>query len=149
MKNTINTLMGNFNDVAKIAGLSLLASDIEVEARPAPHRPPTQLPGGKVAVYIFCYNGHTLKVGKVGPNSMARYTYQHYNPGSSNSNLAKSLCLKGNAIGIDVTKDNVSDWIKMNTDRYNLLLSETYNGPPLKLLEAFIQCKLNPEYEGR
>ena len=51
--------------------------------------------------------------------------------------------------GIDVNEDNVNDWIKMNVDRYNLLLPEIYNGPPLNLLEAFIQCKLNPEYEGK
>lgn len=149
MKDNINTLIESFCEVAKIAGLSLLPGDIEIESRPAPHRPPTRLPGRKVAVYIFCYNGHTLKVGKVGPNSEARYTYQHYNPGSSNSNLAKSLCLKGSAIGIDITEDNVNAWIRANTDRYNLLLSETYDGPPLNLLEAFIQCKLDPEYEGR
>ena len=149
MKGNINKLIEDFTEIAKITGLSLLPADIEIEAQLAPHQPPIQLPRGKVAVYIFCYNSHTLKVGRVGPKSTARYASQHYNPGSSNSNLAKSLCLKSSVVGIDVNEDNVNDWIKMNVDRYNLLLPETYNGPPLNLLEAFIQCKLNPEYEGR
>ncbi len=32
-----------------------------------------------------------VKVGKVGANSSARFCSQHYLPGSSGSNLAKSL----------------------------------------------------------
>jgi len=42
-------------------------------------------------VYAFGAMAFGLKVGKVGPNSNARYTSQHYLVGSAPSTLAASL----------------------------------------------------------
>src|SRR5437868_1740867 len=57
----------------------------------APHKPPSRLPPGKMAVYGFWVKGwRWLKIGKAGPNSSARYAYQHYN-GCAGSTFAGSL----------------------------------------------------------
>ena len=137
----------NFKSVAYLAGLP--GYDIEIEFLPAPHQPPRRLPPGKSAVYIFVYQARTLKVGKVGPNSAARYTSQHYNPGSAPSTLAGSLLAHGEEkLGVEgLTQANVGAWIKANTDRYNLLLPKACPARLRTLLEAFIQCKMNPLFE--
>jgi hypothetical protein len=59
----------------------------------------------------------------VGPKSQARYTSQHYNPQSSNSNLAESLLSVGSELGLsELSESNASTWIKNNVDRVNFLL---------------------------
>lgn len=104
---------------------------------------------GRMAVYVFCHQGRTLKVGKAGPNSEARYTSQHYNPNSAQSTLAASLLRGGDELGIQgITKASVGVWIKANTDRYNFLLHSKHPIRLLTLLEAFLQCRLNPAFEG-
>lgn len=95
-----NTLVGYFLKIAALAGVNLNADDLHVEQLPAPHKSPTKLPTGKMAVYIFVYGDIVLKVGKVGPKSNARYTSQHYT-GSAPSTLAKSLINRGNEVGIN------------------------------------------------
>ena len=46
-------LAKDFRHVAKLAGFSLAASDLTIESLSAPHRPPTRLPPGTMAVYLF------------------------------------------------------------------------------------------------
>ncbi len=102
-----------------------------------------------MAVYVFVWSGRCLKVGKVGPKSQARFTSQHYRPASSNSNLAKSLVAGHEKLGLsDITDSNVGAWIKGNVDRVNFLLSAECGIPTLTLLESFLQCRLNPFFEG-
>jgi len=67
-------LLEDFRRVAGMAGVSLAPDAIAIERRSAPHVPPKSLPLGKMAVYVFSFGQHVLKVGKVGPNSAARYT---------------------------------------------------------------------------
>lgn len=62
----------DFAIVARLAGVSLAADDIRIEALPAPHAPPTRLPAGQMAVYVFTHGQDVLKVGKVGPKSQIR-----------------------------------------------------------------------------
>ncbi|MEK7731657.1 MAG: hypothetical protein AAB363_07350, partial [Planctomycetota bacterium] len=110
------------------------------------------LPTCKFAVYVFSRGTMILKVGKVGANSGARYTSQHYNPKSSESNLAKSIlddCNRSNLFNLThVDETNVGGLIKENIDRVNLLMDERLGVPLLSLLEAFLQCHLKPRYEG-
>ena len=142
-------LSKDFSHVANLAGFSLAARDLTVESLRAPHRPPIRLPPGKVAVYLFDHDGRVLKVGKAGPNSNARYTSQHYSPGAAQSTLAASLLKRGAEIGIrDLTDSNVGDWIRANTDRHNFLLDSSYPIRLLTLLESFLQCRLDPGFEG-
>jgi len=139
----------DFRQVAALAGVPLAPGAITIERLPAPHRPPSRLPSGKMAVYVFTYAGDTLKVGKAGANSQARYISQHYNPGSAQSTLAASILGERVRYGLTDTKDSdVGGWIKANVDRVNLLVDERAGIPVLTLLEVFLQCRLRPRYEG-
>lgn len=139
----------DFRTAAKLAGIDLGPDDIAIEMLPAPHTPPTRLPPGKMAVYVFCKGDSVLKIGKAGPRSQARYTSQHYNPGSAKSTLAASVLADPEAPGADaVDESNVGQWIKTHTDRVNFLLDYTHGIAVLTLLEAFLQCRLKPCYEG-
>jgi hypothetical protein len=65
-------------------------------------------------------------VGRVGPNSNARFQSQHYNPGSAMSSLARSL-LEGEGLwsylGIERLNDtDMGAWIRRNTDRDHFYL---------------------------
>ena len=142
----------DFLRVARTAGIDMQPDAICVEILQMPHKPPSCLPNGKVAVYIFSTNNCVLKVGKADKNTKARYTYQHYNPRSSNSNLAKSILNDGARWqGHSLTEANVGKWIKKNTDRVNFLFDATVSKKKwvLNLLEVFVQCRLEPIYEGR
>lgn len=143
-------LMKDFSEVAKLSGIDLSPDDISVESLHRPHCPPKNLPKNRMAVYVFCYKGRTLKVGKAGPKSGARYTSHHYNPGAAKSNLAASLLCSGHEIGIQelLDKNNVKGWIKKNTHRYNFIVNSSHPIRVLNLLEAFLQCKLDPKFEG-
>ena len=142
-------ILADFLVVARLAAIEMQPDAIHIEPLRMPHRPPSSLPKGKMAVYVFSDKDRVLKVGKIGQNSQARYTSQHYNPYSSNSNLAKSLMKDEDAVQkYNVNDGNISDWIKKNTDRVNFLLDATVGMRVLTLLEAFIQCRLRPVYEG-
>jgi hypothetical protein len=75
----------------------------------------------------------------------------HYNPGSSNSNLAKSLLahpILWSWLGIqDLASDSVGDWIRNNLDRTNFFLP---GGRPqvLATLEVYIRARVGSVFEG-
>jgi hypothetical protein len=145
----VNKLISDFLHIAELAGLDIKQRDIHIENLPAPHIPPSTLPSGKMAVYVFNWGDRCLKVGKVGPKSQARYTSQHYNPKSSNSNLAKSILKDKAVMGItEIEEHTVGNWVRQNTDRVNFLVPESFGIPLLSLLEAFLQCRLKPCFEG-
>ena len=149
MKWNPEKILTDFLIVAELAAIEIQPGAIYIEILTMPHRPPSSLPKGKMAVYVFSDKECVLKVGKIGQKSKARYTSQHYNPHSSNSNLAKSILKDEDAVkkyGVD--DGNVSDWIKKNTDRVNFLLDANVGMRALTLLEVFIQCRLLPVYEG-
>ena len=142
-------LLKDFLIVAELAGITLQRDAIRIEILTMPHKPPSNLPTGKMAVYVFSDKDRVLKVGKVGCRSHARYTSQHYNPGSASSTLADSLLKDADAVKRhDVNRENVSHWIKTNTDRVNLILDADLGMRATTLLEAFVQCRLQPVFEG-
>lgn len=139
-----------FREVAKLAGFPESKHEFEIEWLGPNQHPPARLPAGKVAVYGFWGDGEWLKVGHVGPKSNARYTMQHYSPGSAGSTLAKSLQNDNhmrNVAGFDPKKPG--EWVKSSTHRVNIVLPEAWKGAPLALLEAFLHVCLRPRYEGR
>jgi hypothetical protein len=139
----------DFGTVARLAGVALPDGAITIEALSAPHVPPTKLPIGKMAVYVFSKGPQILKVGKVGAKSQARYTSQHYNPGSAMSTLAASILADREWVGLgDMAEATVGTWIRENVDRVNFLMDECFGVPVLTLLETFLQCRLKPRYEG-
>ncbi len=82
MLTNTNDLIADFVRVATLSGLSIVKRDIAHETLRAPHTQPT-LPDNSQAVYVFSLSNPpftVLKVGKVGPNSNARFQSQHYNP---------------------------------------------------------------------
>lgn len=132
-----------------MVGIVMSSKGIKVDYCAAPHQNPTHLPDGKMAVYIFAHGNNVLKVGIAGSNSEARYTSQHYNPASANSNLAKSLLSDEEFPERDIcSEENIGNWIKTNLDRVNILLDDQYGISFLKLIEAYLHCLLKPKYEG-
>lgn len=108
-----------------------------------------------MAVYIFGIGDTCLKVGKAGPKTLQRYTYQHYNAGSAPSTLAASLLRHMERGGIlpwadgDVpVAEGLGGWIERNTWRANILLDANLPASTLNLLEAFVQSRLSPLFEG-
>jgi len=142
-------IAADFVTVVRLAGVELTPGAIEVEKLPAPHLPPTRLPAGRMAVSVFAQGSEVLKVGKVGAKSQARYTSQHYNPGSALSTLAASILADGERYGLsEADTPRVGQWIRESVDRFNFLIDERLGMRVLTLLEVFLQCRLSPRYEG-
>lgn len=142
-------LVADFVRVAAVASVPVLPGSIEVEEWPAPHRPPTKLPTGMQAVYVFLHAGRCLKVGKAGPKSAGRYCNHHYGVDRAPSTLARSLVAAQATLGVCGLDDsNVSAWIRQNTDRVNLLMPVGAGVFALSLLGVFVQCRLQPLLEG-
>jgi hypothetical protein len=150
-------LVADFVEVARLSGFGISTNDISHEVLPNPHRRP-QLPRGKKAAYVFCIADKCLKVGKVGSNSNARFSSQHYIPASSRSNLAKSLLadiarVNNGSIYFtpesckDLTEVNIGRWIEQNATRHHFFMDDSQSGQLLSLLEVFLQCRLRPIYE--
>lgn len=142
--------MADFLDVAELAEIKMQPDAIRVETLMMPHRPPRNLPEGKMAVYVFSDKERVLKVGRVTSGSQPRYKSQHYNAGSAPSTLAASILKDEDAVQrYGLNKRNVSGWIKKNTDRVNFIVDADVGEWGLMLLEVFIQCRLQPVYEGK
>lgn len=138
----------DFAAAATLAGVPISTSELELVELAAPHRRPSSLPKGKLAVYVFIYGDRCLKVGKAGQRSAARYCSQHYGMNAP-STLAKSLLANQSRIGVSgLNEGNVGEWICQNTHRINFLIPSSYGVFVLSLLEAFVQCRLSPEFEG-
>ena len=146
----VENALTDFCAVAKLAQIIFTRDDLAVELLPAPHKAPTRLPADKVAVYAFFVGGVSLKVGKAGPNSQARYTSQHYNAGSAPSTLAASIMRRPSVFGLEMVDTKaVGTLIKARADRVNILLPSSFGDAPLSLLEAFLHCRWKPVFEGR
>ena len=149
MKWRPEAVINDFAVVARLAGVELPNEAITVESLPAPHLPPTGLPFGKMAVYVFSKGPDVLKVGKVGAKSQARYTSQHYNLRSAMSTLAASILSDREQLGLaHVDEASIGQCIRDNIDRVNFLMDKRFGISVLTLLESFLQCRLKPRYEG-
>lgn len=75
----------------------------------------------------------------------------HYNPGSSNSNLAKSLLahpILWPWLGIQhLTVSNVGDWIRTNLDRTNFFVPAGHL-QVLATFEVYIRARVGSVFEG-
>ncbi len=144
----IQQALYDFLTVTALAGRPLSAHDLQTEFLPAPHKPPSKMPAGKMAVYGFYCAGQWLKIGIAGPNSQARYTSQHYNPHSARSTLAASLLKDpGMRQRFTLQEPTVGKWIKSHCHRVNILLPAAHDRLLLALLEAFLHLRLHPRYE--
>jgi hypothetical protein len=134
--------------VAELAGEPIRLNELQVEYCSAPHKAPSSLPMGKMAIYAFWANGEWLKIGQAGPKSAARYTSQHYSLNSSNSNLSKSLAndLRMKEVLI-FDSQNPGQWVRASSCRVNILIPSNRRKELLSLLEAFLHARLRPRYE--
>jgi hypothetical protein len=144
----IEVALVDFRRVVSLSTNSIVELDMKVEFQGAPHRP-SGLPKGKMAVYCFWGDSCWLKIGKVGANSDARYRNQHYLSHSSKSNLAKSILADPKmAEKFAISKRNCKDWMLLNLDRCNILVSADQPKSLLSLLEAYLHHRLKPRFEG-
>jgi hypothetical protein len=147
-KSMVSDAVKDFQTVADLARCPLGSNDFQIEYLESPHKPPSRLPLGKMAVYGFWHEGEWMKIGLAGPNSSARYTSQHYNQNSAQSTLAGSLCRDPRVAickGFDISAPG--NWIKTRCHRVNILLDSRYGPLVLAMLEAFLHLRLRPRYE--
>ena len=130
-----------------------------VELLAAPHRRPSSMPPGTQAVYAFILGEHCLKVGKAGPKTQARFTSQHYGKNAP-STLAKSILKHRVQVESllprrrsqeldDLDHNSIGTWIETNTSRLHVFIPASLGGLALGLVEGFVQCRLDPVFEGR
>ncbi len=135
-------------NVSNALGRPIDLSKINIIDRGQPHVAPRSLPKGKMAVYIFIYDGVFLKIGKVGLNSNSRYISQHYNPNSCMSNLAKSLLADAEMSNNGFCEKNIGAWIKQNCQRIDIEIDADLGIFALEFIEAILHYKYTPKYEG-
>ena len=136
----------------------LTVADISHDSWQAPHTAKDLKPRHG-AVYVFTLSrtskaeaqpGRALKVGKAGPNSNARFRYQHYKSGSAMSTLAGAIennPMLWSYIGYCESSQDVGEWIRKNTDRDNFYIHEDKR-EYIGLLEVYIKANLGPVFEG-
>jgi hypothetical protein len=139
--------IAKFIKAIALAGITVPSEKIVVRDLGCPHKP-TSLPDGKMAVYCFRLGETVLKIGKVGPNSSARFHTQHYLPGSSRSNLAKSLLADKSGPCWRMKDRKIGAWMKQRLHRTDILLDADLQIGVLSFLESFLQCLYTPKYEG-
>jgi hypothetical protein len=148
-----------FLQVAELAHMRLPSTPVRHELLPAPHKRPSSLPVGLQAVYAFILGDRCLKVGKAGPKTQARFTSQHYGLNAP-STLTKSILANRQRLAdllpperrdevAALSEATTRAWIERNTARVHIFLPTEAGPLPLALLEAFVQCRLNPLFEGR
>lgn len=145
---------------ASSAGTDGWPCEMRGESLPAPHRPPSGLPTGYGAVYAFALRssytaaagaGRVLKVGKVGPNSAARFTSQHYSPGPARSTLAASP-IKYPILWpwLGITAEDAADirsWMIRNLDRMHIFVRQP-SPEFLTTVELYVRARIGSVYEG-
>ena len=124
----------------------MLNQDFYIVYQPQKHTP-LPLPKGKMAVYTFVYNGIFLKIGQANKKSKARYQSHHYYIKSGKSTLANSL-MKSNLISTPINTTNVTQWIKDNCERYDIIIDEKFGKYTLNFIEGLLHHQYKPKYEG-
>lgn len=156
----LDHILIDFANVAERLGLPGAPVELSVEVLSAPHRPKA-LPLGHGAVYVFALASHhqssagvgrILKVGRVGPNSNARFQSQHYSPASARSNLANSILSYPELwpwLGIgSLDASNIREWMLANLDRANVYVPAASAGL-IPRLEMYVRARLGGSvYEG-
>lgn len=151
-------IIEDFIQVAQLAHVQVALAEVWYESVPAPHQRPRKLPLGSQAVYAFLLGDRCLKVGKAGPKTQARFTSQHYGMHAP-STLAKSILTNRQWLAEmlpaercneveDIDEATVGAWIQRNTSRLHVFLPTATGALALSLLEAFVQCRLKPMFEG-
>jgi hypothetical protein len=151
----VKRITSTINNVLSALGERKPSSKYEIDDLGMPHKPKT-LAKGKSAVYLFyCPKERGfLKIGRVGPQSGSRFSYQHYNPTYAKSNLANSI-LKDKKMSekYGLSESSIADWIKKNCRRIDILVVEEQTPSKYsfrsELMEASLHYTFKPMYEGK
>ena len=127
-------------------GCPISKSDYIIEDLGCPHKP-TPLKPEYVGVYLFFYKGKALKIGKANERTKARFLSQHYGF-NARSTLAKSIAADPYFAQLGFTKENAGAWIKENTHRINILVTERIGPAASELIEAVFHYQFRPRFEG-
>lgn len=138
----------DFIQIAAIAGYDLSIGELYVEVNPAPHKR-TGLRPCFMAVYSFWRDKEALKVGLASPNDDARFRYHHYSPGTSPSNLARTLKYRFAELGLSAPPLQYRQWIERETGRIDFIMPAGWGPPLAKLFEAYLHARWRPRFEGR
>lgn len=142
---TITELNKFLEYIIKKQNLQIGFDKLKVVDSNPPHNP-IPLPKGKMAVTVFEWNGWVLQISRIGAKSNARFQSQHYNPNSSQSNLAKNLLNDKTMGSANICEETVGDWIKQNVRRIDILLDENYGTELLKELKNQLVVRYSPKY---
>ena len=142
-------ILDAIENVSKVLGKPLTTSEIEIVDRGCPHEPPEKLPDGCAAVYSFIHDGKFLKIGKANKKSLARYQSQHYSCYAAQSTLAKSICADEQMQVLGAGEEGIKEWIMNNTRRIDILVKCENSYWATTLVEAILQYKYMPRYEGK
>ncbi len=153
-------LLRDFGDAAALASTVGWPCELRPELLRAPHEAPKRLPTGFGAVYAFALRsqssspagaGRVLKVGKVGVNSAARFTSQHYLPASAQSTLAGSILkypILWPWLGItERDANNIKRWMLGNLDRMHIFVRDP-SREFLTTVELYVRARIGSVYEG-
>jgi hypothetical protein len=147
MRYNFDSIRSELVQVISLAGGNIRNDQIEIDNKNPPHKP-EGLRRHSMGVYMFEFNGIFLKIGKANSNSNARFLSQHYNINSSNSNLAKSIFNDNDFEKYNINENAIGEWIKNNIRRIDIFLDESLGMFVLNLVEAYLQLKFLPKYEG-
>jgi hypothetical protein len=142
--NEIDTLI---QEVSLAIGKPISRDTYEIVDRGLPHIPPTRLPAGKMAIYMFLLGNEFLKIGKANQRSNARFCSQHYGLNAP-STLAKSLLADSGMSDLNIDPSNIKDWIKGNCRRIDVIINADLGVFTLELIEGVMHYKYEPKYEG-
>lgn len=143
----VKTVMLMIEEISAQLGNPITADDYAIEDLGCPHIKPKNLPKGYAAVYMFAYNGEWLKIGKANAKSKARYTSHHYGF-NAKSTLSKSLAADQTMSEYGICRENSRAWVEQNTYRINILIKAEKGKAATELIEAMMQYKFRPRYEG-
>ena len=146
--NSPEVLLEDFNRIMVLSDIDDSSISIKFERLKAGQHLP-KFRAGNMVIYVFMFNGETLKVGKAGPRSKARFCSQHYSSKAAKSTLASSLLKDQDfAFKYSLNELNVGQWLKDSTERWSFFIEEKHGIYVLNLLESFLHCRLKPRYEG-
>jgi hypothetical protein len=134
-------------EVTLAIGKPILKDRYDIVDRGVPHMPPTRLPDGKMAVYMFLLDDEFLKIGKANYRSNARFCSQHYGLNAP-STLAKSLLSDSKMSRSGIASANIKDWIKTKCRRIDVIIDADLGIFALDLIEGIMHYKFEPKYEG-
>lgn len=99
------------------------------------------------AIYLFKLGQEVLKVGHCGINCNPCFQSRHYGL-AFDSTLARSL-LNYEEWNEIYNEENISNWIKHNTTRYNIYIPQSYGNYFRYFAESFFILKYKPKFERR